>query len=71
MLTEAQKQEIELKAIDMVIEDIVNNDAYLRDIVTAYVRTFSPEDQAALVGAQADHFDFDPRTGQPWPEEDA
>lgn len=73
-LTKAQKQEIEIRAFETVMEDVTNDRGYLSDVVTHYVNSFPVAEQVKLICAdragQSELFDFDPRTGQPWTEEE-
>ena len=73
MLTQVQKDEVFNRALDVVFEDVQQNSDYLWGILQAYLETRTPEQLAVMVSSDADlwpeFFDFDPVTGEPWPED--
>lgn len=74
-LAPRQLAEIVREASRVVLEDVLADSGYLRDIVTAYVQSLDVGDQLDAIDGGCDpsilpeRLSFDYRTGGPWEED--
>lgn len=73
-LTNKQKEEIRDTAIEMAYEDAQQNTDYLYSIIKSWINGMPLAKQLLTISsdpvAYFGHLSFDPRTGNPWSEED-
>ena len=73
-LNKEQRATLLDQAVHSVYADMVD-DGYRWDIANQFVRQYTPIDQARLVSSDETRwpelFDFDPATGEPWPDDQA
>jgi hypothetical protein len=76
VLTKKQLKMLQQRAYEVVLEDVEGNQDMLAHVVDRYVEQYAnnPSELALLVSSDTslwpELFDFDPRTGKPWPKED-